>query len=116
MPTNTAARGILALGQLKPGANFATVSVAATANFTDLASVFADSLFIQANPGNTQNIYICTTAVQPDTTAYVNVLMILAPGGTWSNTSAAMNSIKLGEYYVGSLNNADFAIAQCRFR
>lgn len=104
------------LGLLKPGATFASASVALTVNYADLAVLSADSVVIQALPGNSGNIYICSTAATPDLTTYVNVLFVLPAGAYWDNASSALNTVPLGSYYVGGDNADDAAIGQVRFR
>lgn len=104
------------LGQIKPGATFASASKAITANYTDLVTAFADSVVIQAHPSNAGNIYVCTTAATPDLTTFVNVLFVLPPGAFWTDASAAMNTIALGNYYIGGANTTDFALVQARLR
>ena len=113
MPTNVN-RSPFPLGQIKPGGTTSCVLI--TANYTDLANLFADSVVVQALPGNSANMYICSNASAPDTTNYTNILFVLPPGAFWSDASAAMNTIALGTIYVGASNSSDSCIAQARFR
>ena len=109
------------LGLITPGASYATASVAITVNYTDLALATSpyyavDSIYIKALPGNQGSIYLVNNAKNPDETLYLNVLDVIAAGSFTAITSAAMNTITLGQFYIGADNFTDGAIVLVKFR
>jgi len=105
------------LGKISPGASFATVSTPITTNFSDLAVLFCDSINIRNHPDSSGNIYVCNSAAQPDTTLFENVIDVIGPGGSYTNTSSAMNTIgSLGGIYIGADDATSYAVVSVRFR
>lgn len=111
----------LPLGLIVPGASFATVSKPITANFPELATSApygqVDSIYVHALAGNdTGVIYICNTAVQPNTTTYANVVDVIASGASTSISSAGMNTLQLSQFYIGSGDATSGCIVTVKYR
>ena len=102
------------MGILKPGSSYTTASVPILTNIT-LSSTqlqFVRSFLVRAATTNSGNIFVCNSVANPDTTAYLNVLDIIPPGGTSYASSGALNTIDLSQIWIGASNNSDFAIAE----
>ncbi len=105
------------LGKLLPGADFATLSVPLTENFTPCNSdgVTPDNQFnaitVQAGLDNTGVIYICNSAAAPDKTGYTNVIQMLTKGQTWGNDKGLACNRGVNSVFIGADNGTDFAIA-----
>ena len=105
-------------GILKPGATYATVSIPVLTNLTVTAypGTAAYAITIQANSGNTGNIYVCNTAAAPDETNYLNVLYILTAGQPVSFYSGALNTIDCSQIFIGADSATDYATGAIGWR
>ena len=110
-----------------------TVAAAGTAvqlcgNFTDLSNRHVHYLEVQALPGNSDNIYVLAASGDPpwtlpdgtagvtgaDTTNYLNVLRVLVPGESWAVPSWRLNLLRLGQFWIDSVDNNDKVISNCQ--
>lgn len=106
------------LGQLKPGASYATVVVQVISNLKAAGYLTSDynvrELVIQAAPANSGNITITNSNAVP-AADYSNVLRILLPGEYYAIGSYfAANSVDPRNYYVSAANATDFALGEAR--
>lgn len=119
MPT-TVSSNPFPLGLITPGASFATVSLPITTNVSDLATSApygqVDSIYIHAIGTNSASIFLLNTAAAPDTSAYLNVIDVIANGASTSIASAGMNTLVLSQFYIGASNATDAAIVTVKFR
>lgn len=98
------------LGQLKPGASFATVTVQAISNVTASLNPTkrVAGILLQAGSANTATIFI-TSDGKVAASDYSNVLFELAKGERVLLTSATGTAqIDPRNFYVAAQNNADF--------
>ncbi len=108
------------LGLVVPGASFASISVPITANYADIAtsSVYGavDTIYVSAPAGNGASIYFMNSAAAPDTTAYSNILFVIAKGTSIQIVSSAMNTLMLSQFFIGAAGASDGAIVTVKFR
>ena len=118
MPTNVKTSAMTwpyPLGKVYPGAAFSTASVPLTQNIQPAnADLSPDNRFnaiwMQASPGNSGYIYICSTAAAPDKVAYSNVLGVMPAGQWFPRTKEWANNRALNTLFIGADNATDFAI------
>jgi hypothetical protein len=118
MPTNVKTGTVKfpwPLGKVYPGASYATVSAPLTQNIQPVNIDLTpdnqfNGIFIQANPNNAGNIYVCSSAANPDETAYTNVLGILSPGAWYPRGKEWANNRDITGLFIGADNATDFAI------
>jgi hypothetical protein len=107
----------LPLGQLKPGADFATKSVPITKNIADSVplSGMAQDVVIRAWKDNGANIFIVSDG-NPPAADYSNVIDEIEPGGAWPAGSRAgtVGTVELRHVNVATLNELDFAFGAVR--
>ena len=104
------------LGYISPGSSYATISSPITANYTDLSDRVVDSIIFRGISSSSGTIYICNTSAPPDTTNYLNVIDVITNGAYSANSSAAMNTIKLSDIYIGASDATSGALVTVRFR
>lgn len=104
------------LGQLKPGASYATVVTQVISNIASYLTTDFNvrELVIQASPTNTGNITITNDGHVP-AADYSNVIRVLQAGEYYAIGSYfAANSVDPRNYYVAAVNATDFAFGEAR--
>jgi hypothetical protein len=104
------------LGQLKPGADFATKAVKAIVNVAAMVAHIGRvaDLIIQAPTTNTKSIFVVTDD-QPPAADYSNVLRELAPGAFYSGGSpTGIAQVDVTNYFVSTQNADDFGFGEIR--
>jgi hypothetical protein len=112
---------LIPLGQILPGATYATVSVpvlssALLAAHPELANKDVNVVSIQFDPGSTGGgrIYICNSAAAPASNRSNVIYTIQSPGDSWPLVGHALNDVELGGLYIGADNADDYACGYVR--
>ena len=121
MSATNVVSGIFPLGYIAPGASFASLSKAITANYTDLATStlygLASIVTIHMVTSSSGTTYVCNTADPPDTTNYVNVLDVLTGGQTRTYSApSTMNELALANLYIGASDGTTGAMVSVQWR